>query len=178
MTPIFTTARLVVRPWNVDDAEAAYAIYGDWEVARWLGARPKAHASVDESRARLETIVARDDGPGLGFWAVTRAEDGQVVGTVILRRIEDTDDVEVGWHLMRRHWGSGYATEAAAGALRHGFEDVGLDAVHAVVYPGNDRSSAVCERLAMTLVGRSTAYYGAELQHYVLTGDEWCAACG
>ncbi|WP_237552257.1 GNAT family N-acetyltransferase [Streptomyces sp. SID5789] len=30
--------------------------------------------------------------------------------------------VEVGWRLGRAHWGQGMATEAAAAALRFGFE--------------------------------------------------------
>lgn len=175
MSAVFTTVRLSVRPWSVDDAEAAYAIYGDWEVARWLGATPKAHEDVAESRTRLETIVARDDGPGLGFWAVTRIAEGDVIGAVILRPIEESAHIEVGWHLMREHWGNGYATEAAAGALRHGFDQVGLHLVHAVVYPGNARSSAVCERLGMTHAGRTTEFYGAELEHYTLSPDQWHA---
>jgi RimJ/RimL family protein N-acetyltransferase len=173
MTPVFTTERLVVRPWSVADADAAYRIYGDWEVARWLGASPKAHASVEESRSRLETIVARDDGPGLGFWAITR--DDEVVGAVLLRPLPDSTEVEVGWHLARLHWGYGYATEAARGALRHGFDHVGLARAHAVVYPGNARSSAVCERLGMTHLGRTSDYYGAELEHYIATAEDYSA---
>lgn len=169
MTPVFTTERLVVRPWSVDDAGAAYAMYGDWEVARWLGATPRAHASVEETRERLAAVVARDDGPGLGFWASTLATTGEVVGAVLLRPIGETGDVEVGWHLSRAHWGNGYATEAARGALRHGFDDVGLTLVHAVVYPGNTRSAAVCERLGMTYEGRTTRWYDTELDHYTLT---------
>ena len=172
MSTVFTTERLTVREWQVDDAEAAYAIYGDWEVARWLGASPQAHASVDVTRERLETIVARDDGPGLGFWAITRSEDGVLVGAVLLRPLPDSPEIEVGWHLARSHWGNGYATEAARGALQQGFGEVGLDRVHAVVYPGNARSSAVCERLGMQHQGRTSDFYGLELEHYLLTADD------
>ncbi|MFF8913328.1 GNAT family N-acetyltransferase [Streptomyces sp. NPDC015032] len=37
--------------------------------------------------------------------------------------------VEVGWRLGRAHWGQGLATEAAAAAVRFGFEDCGVDRV-------------------------------------------------
>lgn len=77
---------------------------------------------------------------------------------------------------MRRHWGNGYATEAAAGAVRHGFVQVGLPLVHALVYPGNARSSAVCRRLGMSHVGRTTEFYAAELEHFTLTSADWLEA--
>src|SRR5690606_3528579 len=35
MTPPLRTERLLIRDWSVDDAEAAYRIYGSSEVARW-----------------------------------------------------------------------------------------------------------------------------------------------
>ena len=36
MTERLRTERLILRPWNADDAEAALGAYGDAEVARWL----------------------------------------------------------------------------------------------------------------------------------------------
>jgi RimJ/RimL family protein N-acetyltransferase len=74
-----------------------------------------------------------------------------------------TDDIEVGWHLHPDAWGHGYATEAARGALRWGF-DRGLEEVHAVVRPDNAPSLRVCGRLAMVPVGRTSRYYDTELE--------------
>jgi RimJ/RimL family protein N-acetyltransferase len=166
---VFTTDRLVVRPWTTSqsDVDAAFDMYGDWEVARWLGSAPRPHTSREESAARLAEVVAREDPPGLGFWAAEH--DGDVVGAILLRPLPGSTDVEVGWHLRRRCWGRGYATEGAQGALDHGFTTVGLSEVHAVVYPDNERSQAVCRRLGMTHVGRTDAWYGVEVDHYRLT---------
>ncbi|MBB4912909.1 RimJ/RimL family protein N-acetyltransferase, partial [Actinophytocola algeriensis] len=35
-TGAFTTERLTVRPWHVEDAQAALDVYGHPEVTRWL----------------------------------------------------------------------------------------------------------------------------------------------
>jgi RimJ/RimL family protein N-acetyltransferase len=72
--------------------------------------------------------------------------------------------VEVGWHLNPGHWGRGYATEAAEGALDLAFSSYGLDHVLALVDPDNTRSLAVCRRLGMTPMGRTDRYYNGTFE--------------
>jgi ribosomal-protein-alanine N-acetyltransferase len=57
--------------------------------------------------------------------------------------------VEIEWRLARRHWGHGYATEAAREALRFGFEDVGLEEIVSFTVPQNARSQRVMERIGL-----------------------------
>ena len=57
--------------------------------------------------------------------------------------------MEVGWRLHRDAWGRGYATEAGAAGLRHGFERLELAEIVAFIHPANTRSAAVAERLGM-----------------------------
>jgi len=71
-----------------------------------------------------------------------------------------TDEIEVGWHLIRRVWGRGYASEGAVAVLRYGFETLELDQILAVVEPANHRSAAVARRIGMQWLERTTRYYG------------------
>ena len=48
------------------------------------------------------------------------------------------------------HWGRGYATEAARGALAHAFGPLGLNEIVAMAVPANTRSVSVMRRLGMT----------------------------
>ena len=162
------------RPWRISDADAAFAIYSDWEVARWLGSTPRAVENLEEIDAFLTRVMSRQDPPGHGFWAV-ETHDGDLVGAVLLAPLPGSDDVEVGWHLARAEWGKGYATEIATAALDHGFDEVGLAQVIAVVYPGNVRSLAVVQRLGMEPQGRSDRYYGVELEVFALDRRAWSA---
>ena len=50
----------------------------------------------------------------------------------------------------RQYWDLGYASEAAAAALRFGFEELRLDEIVAVTVPANIRSQQVMRRLGMT----------------------------
>jgi RimJ/RimL family protein N-acetyltransferase len=77
--------------------------------------------------------------------------------------------VEVGWHFHPDSWHHGYATEAARGALRLGFEEYELDEIFAIAWPGNDPSLAVMRRLGMSYLGRTDRWYAREAECYVVS---------
>lgn len=163
----FSTPRLIARDWTTADAPGAFAIYGRDEVARWLGAPPRRPAaSVEAMRASLERTIAQDAlAPQFGLWALELRGSGTLIGAVLLRPLPGGDgEVEIGWHLNPDHWGHGYATEAARGALERAFGECGLAEVLAVVDPDNARSIAVCRRLGMTHLGQTDRYFGVTLE--------------
>jgi RimJ/RimL family protein N-acetyltransferase len=88
---------------------------------------------------------------------------GVAAGTVLLVSLPDSEQVEVGWHFHPDSWGLGYATEAARGALAHGFAH-GLREIFAVVRPGNERSLALCRRLGMAGLGLTDRWYDTSLE--------------
>ncbi len=53
MIAIFETDRLLVRPWTVEDAEAAFVIFGDPEVMRYVGDTGEPHPDIAFTRERL-----------------------------------------------------------------------------------------------------------------------------
>ncbi len=61
-----------------------------------------------------------------------------------------TPCVEIGWRLVKEHWGSGYASEAAEACLRFGFEKLTLKQIVAFTVPLNKRSIGVMERIGMS----------------------------
>jgi len=168
---MFETERLRARAWTLDDAEAAYEIYRDDDVVRYLGSVPQPVESVDAMRGRIERWIATNDGygdRGYGFWAL-ETHGGTLVGATLLKPLpEHEDEVEVGWHLGTAHWGNGYATEGARGAIEHGFTTVGLDVVYAVIVAENAASVAVARRLGMTHRGSTDRSYGKPLELYEL----------
>lgn len=165
MAEVFTTPRLRVREWthSESDLDRLYDTYSRWEVARWLGATPKALESRDLAPAVVDRWAGRAHEP-YGIWAVEVIDTGVVAGTVLLVPLPDSEDVEVGWHFHPDSWGHGYATESARGALERGFAVGGLDEIYAVVRPDNAPSIAVCRRLGMAAQGRSSRWYGVELE--------------
>ncbi|MDQ2985974.1 MAG: GNAT family N-acetyltransferase [Armatimonadota bacterium] len=161
---IFETERLRIRPWTEADVEAAFRIYSNPEVTRFLGSGGKPISDVDEQLARIRHWRDRDRDlrPDLGFWAMDERELGPI-GSVILRPLPNDTKVEVGWHLGFDHWGKGYATEAAQGAIRHGFDTASLTEIYAIVQAENTQSIRVTERVGMEPLGTTDAYHDMEL---------------
>src|SRR5262249_25959374 len=144
------------------DAEAAFAIYGDAEVWRYMGGG-EGDADVERSRARIGRFIERcGDRPGFGMWAVAEKTTGEVVGAVELVALDGGPEIELGYHLSRRHWGRGFATEVARGAVRYGFEVLGLRRIVGVVYPENLASRRVLEKCGM-VYEKHGVWYGWEL---------------
>jgi ribosomal-protein-alanine N-acetyltransferase len=155
-------------------AIAVFQIYGDPVVVRFIGSG-KTEKNVETQQAALQRMVKRyaDLNNGTGSWAIIEKASEQIVGAILLKQLPDnegqlTQDYEVGWHLRQTFWGRGYATEAAKAAIAHGFQTLQLPIIYAVVRPENIPSVRVTRRLGMKPEGRSTKYYGVELELFSL----------
>jgi RimJ/RimL family protein N-acetyltransferase len=168
----FRTERLDITRWTHEPSDVARIldIYARWEVAQWLGTHPRAIATLDEASAKVDRWAARCI-DYQGVWAVRVRSTGVAAGTVLLVPLPESQQLEVGWHLHPDSWGHGYASEAARGALAHGFAH-GLNEIFAVVRPANERSLALCRRLGMTPLGITDRWYGAEMELYRSTAPE------
>ena len=135
-----TTPRLRLRPWSVDDAEAALAVYGVDDVARWLSPAMDRVADVDAMRALIERWIAEDLELPQGRWAVELPETGELVGGVaVLPLPPEGEDLEVAWQLAPHAWGQGYAAEAGHAVAHHAFAVRGRGAVRGRPHPERPR---------------------------------------
>ena len=118
-------------------------------------------STVEEARAAIEEAVRGWETDGIGpFVLETAGKDRQVVGQAGLM-IFDTRgwtpstwadagshaQPELGWALIRAHWGHGYATEAAAAIRSWAYEFRAIDRLVSLISPDNIRSQRVAERL-------------------------------
>jgi RimJ/RimL family protein N-acetyltransferase len=145
----FDTARLRLRQWCAADREPFAALNTDLKVMAFFPAA-LSRVESDAMANRCEALIAAR---GWGLWAVETRNTQEFVGFVGLHtpapELPCSPCVEIGWRLAARHWGKGYATEAARGALRVGFEQLKLPEVVSFNAVGNIRSRVVMERLGM-----------------------------
>jgi ribosomal-protein-alanine N-acetyltransferase len=121
----------------------------DPEVMRYFPATMTREQS-DEFAAYVHETIDRQ---GWGLWAVEVTNGPAFIGFVGLNRVSFqehfTPAIEIGWRLARPFWGNGYATEAAAAAVRFGFEQVDLDEIVSFTAASNEPSIRVMRRLGM-----------------------------
>ena len=163
------TERLVLRPWAVDDADAALRAYGAADVARWLV--PSMDQVLDAAAMRLvlQQWVAEDARlqPPAGRWAIELRDDGRLIGGATLLPLPPDDEYEIGWQFDPEAWGRGYATETGHALALWAFEQ-GIEQVIALVRPANSRAMAMVRRLGMEWVGETEKYHDLRLQQFRL----------
>ena len=175
--PTVATGRLTLRPFVAADQPAYAALRADPDVVRFL---PGGEALAPFANEIAESRIAafRDAWScGYGVWAVEETATGAFVGQAGLASMERSAEVEVLYALARPFWGRGYAREAAAAALRFGFEQVGLDRIVAFVVPENAASSRVLEAVGLRATG-DTDYNGFRVRGYEIAAGEWRRVAG
>ena len=171
-----TTERLLLRPFREEDLEPWAALNADPEVTEFLG-EPLSREECDRIAAAVNEQYTAE---GFGFLAVERRTDGAFLGAAGLSREQwYPEDLEIGWRLAREYWGHGYATEAAASWMEHGFTALGLPRIIAVTDTPNVRSIAVMRRLGMSfdheaVLEEDGVEFAATI--YSLTAEAWTAA--
>ncbi|MFJ4467081.1 GNAT family N-acetyltransferase [Streptomyces sp. NPDC089424] len=165
---VFRTPRLTVRAFTAADAPDAFAMWSDPEVCRYTGDEPATDVRVIlEDIDRWRSVAAR--GPGCGFWAVDAAGAG-FVGDVYVRPLgSDPGEREIGWHIARPHWGRGYASEAAAAAVRYAHA-AGVARVVALIDPAHHASVRVAYKAGLVPEGLSDRYAPGEPPSAVFAG--------
>ena len=146
--------RLTLRMCRNDNLDGYAELYGDAEVGRYIGGEGRALTRAEAWR-NLAMVVGHwhlQDRSGCGPRS-TRTQ--AFVGRIGFFNPEGWPGFELGWAILRRHWGRGFATEGARAALAYAFDNLDRDHVISVIHPDNTRSVRVlCRGAAGRAPGR------------------------
>jgi len=150
---VLATARLILRPPVQEDLPWLLEAINTPAVMRHL-AGVRSPEAVAES---LADDIAAFHGGGHRRWTVWLADGVTRVGRVGLFHLRSPaapetlrGEREIGWTFAESHWGKGYATEAAEGALGFAFGQLGLAHVYGQTSDSNVASTRMMERLGFT----------------------------
>lgn len=175
MIPQLQTERLIMRGPGAQDFESFAAMMADPDVARYIAPAPMERA--DAWRA-LSAAIGHWSLRGYGAWTVVRKSDGAYVGRVGMINPEGWPGLEIGWTLAKQFWGHGFATEAAAAAMRYAFLTQPVDHLISNIDPENTASQAVATRLGETKGARSALRISGKdypIDVWAITRDQWRA---
>jgi [ribosomal protein S5]-alanine N-acetyltransferase len=85
----------------------------------------------------------------LGRWATFIKENNAFIGWCGLKYRPEIDELDLGYRFIKSAWGNGYATEAAAGTIKYGFENLGLNLITGRAHVENIASQKVLEKIGM-----------------------------
>ncbi len=149
--PRLETARLILRPLRMSDADDMFAYARDPEVSRhvlW-----SAHTSILQTRAFLRASI-RQYRQGYGSLAIQRKADGKMIGTIGFVWVNrEYRSAEVGYSLGRAWWNQGLMTEALRALVNYGFDRMGLNRIEAQHETDNPASGRVMAHVGMRREG-------------------------
>lgn len=164
---IFETDRLIVRPLQPEDAEVYFQLHGDPEIMKYI--RP-AKSRQECDQLLMEHIGLNQTLFPFGRWLAEDKLTREVVGSFVIIPINDSPHMQLGYSLLKKNWGKGYATELTEGGLRYAFTQTPLDVIYAIAEDANVASQKV-----LTKAGFRTDYLfqesGKPLTRYILKRD-------
>lgn len=170
MKYLFETERLAVRSWTLDDAHAAFRLWGDAEVMQYVGdGTPQ--PDVEASRRNLKWAIDYEAKHRFCRWAVVEKDSGDVIGSCGFMFQNGETDIDLGYYFARPYWDRGYATEVAAACLEYGARTLCLKTISATVDVRHIASQRVLEKLGFTYRKTVENDDGTTDKYYVIRLD-------
>jgi RimJ/RimL family protein N-acetyltransferase len=187
--PVLETARLRLRPYRADDAEAMFQLYSDPRVMRYWSFPP--WVELAQARAYLQHALAGMDSGDIFPWAIADRDSDLLIGALTLFSLHAAQlRAEVGYSLSPDWQGRGLAAEALRCALAHAIDELGLVRVEADIDPRNQASCRLVERLGFAREGLlrkrwrvngeicDTAFYGLLAEEFIRDAQAELATSG
>jgi RimJ/RimL family protein N-acetyltransferase len=111
----------------------------------------------------LKRVIERDAQlKTMGTYIAELKTTGEFIGWFSLKPLPGTSEIEVGYRLLKKHWGFGYATEGAKMLIDYGFKTLGLKKIIAITHPLNKGSQNVLKKSGLKYVGDSDYRFSVE----------------
>lgn len=145
-----------------DDLEKMLLLLGDPDVMQFYShpfSRAETQRWIDNNRRRYEE-------DGFGLWII-ETHTGDFIGDCGLtwQVVDGQKQLEVGYHVLHKQQGLGYATEAAKACCQYATQ-TSHHSLIAVIYPGNTASQNVARKIGLTSITTSTDSQGNPFSVY------------
>lgn len=167
------TERLILREIVPSDKEGMFELDADPQVHLYLGNHPV--TNLRQAEEIIKFIRQQYVDYGIGRWAVIEKETNNFIGWTGLKlNTEPANNhvnyYDIGYRLIKRYWGRGFATESAIPAIDYGFEKLRLPQIVGMADVRNTASRKVLEKVGLQYVEKfeldGDAHDWLELAHH------------
>lgn len=160
------TERLILRPFEIGDAEALFEMDKNPEVHNYLWQKPV--QNIEEVYAVIEMVQKQYQERGIGRFSTILKETGELIGWTGIKFVNDhiengnTNFYDYGYRLNEKFWNKGYATEATKAWLEQAFKNMNIATMHAYTHFQNGASNHVLKKCGFEFVEEYTAEDGIQ----------------
>lgn len=116
-------------------------------------------------RTEAQALTYLESGPmasyaqhGFGLWAIVLQETGPVIGMCGLIKRSNLPDVDLGYALLPKYTGQGYAAEACQASIQAATLQFGMPRLLAIVNSENSRSRQLLAKLGFVFTHMQALY--------------------
>ncbi|EOG8710404.1 TPA: GNAT family N-acetyltransferase [Bacillus paranthracis] len=160
---VICTKRLFMRKPSIEYVDQFYNILKKEPVGKWLA--KSRGMSKEEANDYIRNLILHWEQYNFGVWLLFNSETGKLLGHCGLRKVDETDEIEIMYLLDPEYWGNGYASEAAKASIQYAKEMMNEKRIIARVKVENENSKKLLRNLGFTYThdvdhsGRLLSYF-------------------
>lgn len=177
MTPVLETPRLLLRPLELADADAAQILFPQWEIVRYLGSHvPWPYPPDGAYKVYRDVALPAVERGVQWYWSLRlRSDPARLIGTISLQKSENDNR---GFWIGLPWQGQGLMTEACEVVTDYWFDVLKFPVLRAPKAIANEASRRISRRQGMRVVATiEREYVSGRLpaEIWEITADEWQA---
>ena len=156
MNLILETERLILRPLEISDAEAMFAMDNNPNVHKYLWQQPT--QELNETIKIIKMVQKQYEENKIGRFATIIKETSEFIGWTGIKFVNNhvengnTNFYDYGYRLNEKFWNKGFATEASIGWLDYGFNQMKIHEMNAYTHAENGASNHVLQKVGFNFV--------------------------
>ncbi len=156
--PVLKTARLILRPIGLSDAEAIFAYAKNPNVCKYT--LWETHRSIQDTKNYIKDYIFGYYSKGIPepFGISLMENPEKIIGTVgCFWTSKQAKAMELAYALAEEHWGQGLVAEASQAVMKYCFQEFGLKRIQARCKVENQGSRRIMEKVGMVFEGTMRA---------------------
>lgn len=149
--PTFITERLIMRPFEIKDAEAVFAYASDEENTRYM--LWERHRTIEDTLTFINWELENYKKGNCYDYAFVLKETGAVIGSGGSMTVNPPHSAEIGYIIDKKYWGRGLVPEAMAALIDYYISELKIRRIEAKHFLENEKSGRVMLKLGMRYEG-------------------------
>ena len=150
------TERLILREVLSTDVEGMFELDSDPKVHKFLGNRPI--TELEQAKKIIDFLRQQYKERGIARWAVIHKETNEFMGWSGIKLLNESEQMngfyevyELGYRLIPKFWGKGYATESAQAWVDYMFNETEVTSLYAAADIPNKGSVNVLQKVGFKI---------------------------
>ncbi|MCE3227977.1 MAG: hypothetical protein K0S32_2528 [Bacteroidetes bacterium] len=139
------TPRLITRKLEETDRDTLVEFFSDKDCTEFLSRVMVDNDPVATSERWIAKQLGRYSENRYGLQVLIEKRTGDFIGQcgLLAQEVNGVKELEVGYHIFKKHWGKGYAPEAAMRFMKYAFDNGLADSVISIIHVDNIKSQKV-----------------------------------